>query len=107
MATRFGGFLFSRRNGAELLLSGQAYELVEIEGLAPLRPHFPEIDVIPAVHSFHAITFLPNAYRLACYYTMDNFLISRTRPAPHPASSPVDCMANVIIRLGPLWEIKQ
>ena len=106
MATRFSGFLFSCRNGAQLLLSGQPYELVEIESLAPLRPNFPEIDVIPAVHSFHAITFLPNAYRLACYYTMDNFLISRTRPSPHPAPSPVNCMPNVIIRLGALWEIK-
>ena len=107
MATRFGGYLFSCCNGAQLLLSGQPYELVEIESLAPLRPHFPEIDMIPAVHSFHAITFLPNAYRLACYDAMDNFFISRTGPSPHPASSPVNCVANVIIRLGPLWEIKQ
>jgi len=106
MAARFGGFLFSCRNGAQLLLSGQPYELVEIESLAPLRPHFPEVDVIPAVHSFHAITFLPNAYRLACYDAMDNFFISRTRPSPHPAPSPVNCMPNVIIRLGALREIK-
>ena len=76
MATRFGGFLFSCRNGAQLLLSGQPYQLVEIESLAPLRPHFPEIDVIPAVHSLHAKTFLPNAYRFACYDAMNNFLIS-------------------------------
>ena len=107
MATRFGGFLFSCRNGAQLLLSRQPNELVEIESLAPLRPHFLEVDVIPAVHSFHAITFLPNAYRLACYDAMDNFFISRTRPAPHPAPSPVNCMPNVIIHLGALREIKQ
>ena len=107
MATRFGGFLFSGRNGAQLLLSGQPYELVEIESLAPLRPHFPKIDVIPAVHSFHAITFLPDAYRLACDDAMDNFLISRARPSPHPAPPPVNCMPNVIIRLGALREIKQ
>ena len=107
MAARFGDFLFSCHHGTQLLLSGQPHKLIEIESLTPFRPHFPEIDVIPAVHSFHAITFLSNAYRLAGYDAMDNFLVSRTRPAPHPAPAPVNCMPNVVIRLGALGEIKE
>ena len=78
MTTRFGGLLSPCRHGTQLLLSGQPHKLVEIESLAPFRPHFPKIDLVPAVHSFHAITFLPNPHRFPCDDAMDNFFISRT-----------------------------
>ena len=85
----------------------QPREVIQIERSATFRSYLSKFHLVPTVHSVDDVTFLSDAHRFVRDYAMDDFFVFRLWPASHSTATPINGMPNIIISIGPLFEIKK